>query len=179
MYDDFNERDWTAGFRSRRTWIRGFFMLLFLVVLWFARLLLTVVAVFQFGAHLIAQRPVARLLPFGRSLGAWLRQIADFLTYNTEDKPFPFAPWPDPGESDADRLYEEDEEDEDVTYPPIGTPFPPEPEPEEEEPEAGPEEEPTAEEAAEEETNGEEEAEAEEEEEEDRPDKNQPPRPDA
>lgn len=184
MYDEFDERDWTAGFRSRRTWVRGFFMLLFLFALWFARLLLTVIAVFQFGAQLVAQRPVARLLPFGRSLGAWLRQIADFLTYNTEDRPFPFAPWPEPGESEADRLYAEEEEEEgEVPYPPLGTPFPPEPEAAEEEAEAGPEEEVPAEEGVEEETGGPEEAEAEEaeepEEEEEGPGKGQPPRPDA
>ena len=111
MYDDFDERDWTSGFRSRRTWVRGFFMLVFLAVLWFARLLLIVMAVFQFGAQLIAGRPVSRALPLGRGLARYLQQIAMFLTYNSEDKPFPFAPWPDAGVSEADEGEEADGEE--------------------------------------------------------------------
>lgn len=162
MYDDFDDRDWTTGFRSRRTWVRGFFMLLFLFIVWFVRLLLTVVAVFQFGAQLITGRPVARGLPFGRGLARYLQQIAMFLTYNTDDKPFPFGPWPDTGvpeaESDTGEDGDEGEEGEAweayETYPPADAPFAPEPEPEAEapeEPEPEPEAEPEAEPAAEEE----------------------------
>ena len=44
MHDDYKDNDWTAGFRSRDTWLRGFFMLLFLFALWLARILLVVTA---------------------------------------------------------------------------------------------------------------------------------------
>ncbi|UCH74278.1 MAG: DUF4389 domain-containing protein [Rhodospirillales bacterium] len=133
MYDDYDDGDWTSGFRSRRTWTRGFFMLLFLVILWLARLLLIVVAVFQFGAQLITRRPVGRLLPFGRSLAIYLQEIALFLTYNSEYKPFPFASWPDPGPAAAE--YGEDGEEGEPyeayeAYAPEDAPFEPEPEPE-------------------------------------------------
>lgn len=102
MYNDYDDGDWSAGLRSRETWVRGFFMLLFLFALWLVRILLVVTAVFQFCTQLIRRRPIARLLPFGRSVGLYLRQISDFLTFNTEDRPFPFSPWPDPGETAAD-----------------------------------------------------------------------------
>jgi len=157
MYDDDDDdRGWTAGFRSGQTWIRGFFMLVFLFILWFARLLLIVIAVFQFGAQLIMRRPVARGLPLGRSLAAYLQQIALFLTFNSEHKPFPFAPWPDPGAAAA--AYDEEDDGEEgeayeayEPYPPPADPFAPEPEETEPaaaapEPEPEPESEPEPEE---------------------------------
>jgi hypothetical protein len=82
------------GFRSRQTWVRGFFMLIFLFALWFMRLLITIVAVFQFGALLIAGHPLEPLMPFGRGLALYVQQMTLFLTFNTEELPFPFSPWP-------------------------------------------------------------------------------------
>jgi hypothetical protein len=35
-----------------------------------------------------------RLRAFGRSLGLYLRQIADFESFATEELPFPFSDWP-------------------------------------------------------------------------------------
>ena len=57
------------------TWVRGLYL-------------------FQFVAHLLTGRPNARLREFGESLGSYLQEIADFLTYHSEQKPFPFAAWP-------------------------------------------------------------------------------------
>lgn len=92
------------GIRSRQAWVRGFFMLIFLFVLWFLRLLITIVAIFQFGALLVAGEPVARLVPFGQSLASYVQQITLFLTFNSEALPFPFSPWPEatgPGEPES------------------------------------------------------------------------------
>ncbi|WP_413437701.1 DUF4389 domain-containing protein [Sulfuriferula sp. GW1] len=38
--------------------------------------------------------PIARLVSFGRSLGRYLQQIAYFITFASEDTPFPFSEWP-------------------------------------------------------------------------------------
>jgi hypothetical protein len=48
---------------------------------------------------LITANTSERLRAFGASLGEYLRQIVRFITYNSEDMPFPFADWPEP---DAD-----------------------------------------------------------------------------
>jgi hypothetical protein len=42
----------------------------------------------------LSDGPNARLLAFGRSLGLYLGQIADFVSFATEDVPFPFGDWP-------------------------------------------------------------------------------------
>jgi len=147
MYDDDYDGDWTSGFRSRRIWVRGFFMLVFLFILWLARLLLIVLAVFQFGALLIARRPVGRLLPFGRSLAFYLQEIGLYLTCNSEDKPFPFAPWPEPGPGLEEDGEEGEPWEEYEPYPAADAAYAPEPEGSEavepeEEPEPEPETEP-------------------------------------
>ncbi len=102
MYDDDGgwKADWTDNVKSGRTWKRGFFMLVFAVVLWFAKILLYVAALAQFIAVLITGRPIGRGLPFGRSLSIYIRDIGLFLTWNSNTMPFPASPWPAPGESE-------------------------------------------------------------------------------
>ena len=43
---------------------------------------------------LLAGKPNDRLVSFGRSLGRYLQQIVEFLTFATEEMPFPFNDWP-------------------------------------------------------------------------------------
>lgn len=38
--------------------------------------------------------PNVRLQHFGRSLGRYLAQIADFESFSSEELPFPFSEWP-------------------------------------------------------------------------------------
>jgi hypothetical protein len=40
------------------------------------------------------------LKDFGKSLGIYLKQIAEFLSYASEEKPFPFSDWPEAGSTD-------------------------------------------------------------------------------
>jgi len=55
---------------------------------------LGIVTIIQFVIVLVNDAPNARLLEFGRSLGIYLRQTVDYLTFVTEDMPFPFSEWP-------------------------------------------------------------------------------------
>jgi len=61
---------------------------------------LAAVVVLQVGWSLITSTASARLMRFGASLGEYLREIARFVTYNTDDMPFPFSDWPEPREED-------------------------------------------------------------------------------
>lgn len=53
-----------------------------------------VVTIIQFVLMLLNDTPNARLVLFGRSLGRYLLQISNFLTFASEEKPFPFSDWP-------------------------------------------------------------------------------------
>ncbi|MDX1486673.1 MAG: DUF4389 domain-containing protein, partial [Acidiferrobacterales bacterium] len=59
-----------------------------------AEIVLLAVVVLQFLLTLFTGKTNQRLLSFGEALSTFFYQIFRFLTYNTEDKPFPFGPWP-------------------------------------------------------------------------------------
>jgi len=77
------------------TWLRGLFIIIFAVIYSIAEVLLTAVVVFQFLATLFTGETNARLRAFGLSLAAFIYQIASFVTFNSDEKPFPFGPWPE------------------------------------------------------------------------------------
>lgn len=79
--------------RKRIIWIRGFFMLLMAMVYQLAGAVVFIVAIIQFVLVLL-DTPNARLIAFGRGLGRYLQQIVNFLTFATEEIPFPFNDWP-------------------------------------------------------------------------------------
>lgn len=111
MYDDRDNSDWVENLKTGETWVRGAFVVLFLLVLWFVRILLVLIAALQFAATLITGRPVARALPFGRSLSSYLQEIALFVTYNSDRRPWPWSIWPEPGEEPEDGGLEPDDEE--------------------------------------------------------------------
>lgn len=84
----------TASDHKRNIWLRALFMLLMACVLHVCGTVLFVVTVIQFVIVLLGDAPNARLVAFGRSMGVYFRQIVDFLTFATEDIPFPFKEWP-------------------------------------------------------------------------------------
>jgi len=79
---------------AKSTWIRGFFMLIYAFLYGVARIVITAVVLFQFGAMLLTGHLNERLLSFGQSLSLYSYQIIRYMTYNTEEKPFPLGPWP-------------------------------------------------------------------------------------
>ena len=77
-------------------WARGAYGILFLIAVEIARAVLAFSAVIQFVLTMINGKPNGFIVNFGRSLSIWLAATSAFLTFATEDKPFPFAPWPSP-----------------------------------------------------------------------------------
>jgi hypothetical protein len=82
------------------TWIRLAYMVLFALLVMAARLLVSIVVVVQFALVLIFGKDNENLRNLGQGLGKWVYQAIMFLTFNSNDKPFPFDDWPqlDPSE---------------------------------------------------------------------------------
>jgi hypothetical protein len=76
--------------------LRILWMLLFALAWQFAELLLAGVVLVQLGYRLFYGAPSAALLAFGDSLSQYLAQIGRFGTFNSDEKPWPFADWPQP-----------------------------------------------------------------------------------
>jgi Flp pilus assembly protein TadB len=81
--------------KSHATWLRALFMLLFVFIFNLAEVVLAAVVVFQLLVVIFTGQPNARLLRFGRDLGTFIYQIVRFLTYNSDEQPFPFGDWPE------------------------------------------------------------------------------------
>jgi len=99
---------------STDTWLRILFMAGFALAVWITMLVLAVIVVFQLIIVLITSTPNANLQYFGLRAGAYLFETIQFLLYNTDDKPFPFAPFPDPegdGEESCEHHDHDDEHD--------------------------------------------------------------------
>ncbi len=79
---------------KRNTWVRGLYMLLMAIFFHIAEAVLWIVAIVQFILALASNAPNARLMTFGRSLSRYVQQIAAFLTFATDEIPFPFSDWP-------------------------------------------------------------------------------------
>ena len=79
---------------KRGLWLRVLLMILMIMAFHLAATVLGVLAVMQLVLVLINDAPNTRLRGFGQSLGQYLRQITEFLSFATEEAPFPFSDWP-------------------------------------------------------------------------------------
>jgi len=79
---------------NSNTWIRAAYMLLFCLLLAAARLVVSLVIAVQFVFVLVAGSDNHNLRKLGQGLGKWIYQALMFLTFNSDEKPFPFDEWP-------------------------------------------------------------------------------------
>ncbi len=90
-----NRSDMEKNVTSRSTWLRLFFMIVFALLYGISRLVVAAVVVIQFFYVLLTGESNEQLKIFGHSLAIYSYQVINFLTFNTERKPFPFdAFWP-------------------------------------------------------------------------------------
>lgn len=81
--------------KSKATWLRLFFILVFFALYFISRVVVFAVVVLQFFWLLFTGAINDQLRSLGQSLAAYTYQIVRFLTFNTDTRPFPFdAPWP-------------------------------------------------------------------------------------
>ncbi len=105
----------------RSIWLRLVYMIVLSVAFYVAEFITFVVVAFQFLASLFTRQPNDQLTRFGRNLARYLQQITVFMTFATEEKPFPFTPWPNepheeaPVEEDSNQLNDKSENAGDAT----------------------------------------------------------------
>ena len=79
---------------SGRIWKRVIFMALFVLIYYIAEFLVLLTALFQLLIALFTGKVNEALLRFSKNLAAFIREIYDFLTFNTDAHPYPFGDWP-------------------------------------------------------------------------------------
>ncbi len=81
--------------KSRSTWLRLFFMFVVVLLYSVSRVVVGAVVVLQFFWVLFTGETNNRLEQLGQALATYTYQIIRYLTFNTEERPFPFdADWP-------------------------------------------------------------------------------------
>lgn len=93
-----NNEDIKSNLLNSKHWLRLLFMVIFAVFLQIARVIMWVVVIVQFLFALITGQDNINLRQFGLALSTFIFQTLKFLTYNSEEKPFPFSDWPEPEE---------------------------------------------------------------------------------
>jgi len=84
--------------KSRATWTRLLFMAICYVLVSLASLVGSVVVVFGFLWVLVTGEVNRELRGVGQSLAAYIYENIRYLTFNTDDRPFPLGnKWPDSG----------------------------------------------------------------------------------
>ena len=75
-------------------WLRLIFMIIYLIVNYIVQFIIWALAAVQFIFTLLTGSPNQNLLSFTRGLNAFSYHILQYVTYNTQAKPFPFGSWP-------------------------------------------------------------------------------------
>ena len=86
--------DLKDNIKKQSTWMRGLYMLLFTVFYTLAEILLFTIIVFQFVLKLLTGDTNERLRKLGQTMSTYIYQILQFMSFNSEQHPYPFGAWP-------------------------------------------------------------------------------------
>jgi len=79
------------------TWLRGLFILIFGVIFYFLYGLIWLLVIFQFVTKVITGELNSNLEKFSTKMTCYAMQILNYITFQSEERPFPFSPFPDDG----------------------------------------------------------------------------------
>lgn len=106
--------DLKSNLTSAAIWVRLLYMALFAFFLYIASFVMIAVVIAQFLVCLFSGSDNTKLRAFGSSLSLYVKDILMFLTFNSEEKAFPFADWPEPIASEPSVAEEQAAAEEDV-----------------------------------------------------------------
>lgn len=93
--------DISNNLKNTNQWLRILYMVLFAIIFQVSTVVLWLVVVVQALSALITGSPNANVRGLAASLSQFIYDIVRFLSYGTEDKPFPFQSWPEVVVEDA------------------------------------------------------------------------------
>ena len=90
------EQTLKARLTSGDLWLRALYMIFFVLAYGVAEVVLVLVVLFQFVHILFSGSANEAALRLGGALSVYIRQVLDYQTFNSEERPFPFNDWPEP-----------------------------------------------------------------------------------
>jgi len=76
------------------TWVRGLFIILFGIIFYFLYIIIGILVIFQFFTKVLTGGLNEYLLDFSAGMTRYVEQILRYITFHSEERPFPFSPWP-------------------------------------------------------------------------------------
>ncbi len=85
---------------NKDTWQRILFTILFSIAFSIAKTVIGFVVIIQIFIVLFTGKPQEKLRDFGQQLSIYVFQIGKYVTFNSDNQPFPFSDWPQTNELD-------------------------------------------------------------------------------
>ena len=79
--------------KNTDTWLKGFFILIFGVIFYFLYGLIWLLIIFQFATKVITGGLNSNLEQFSTKMTYYAMQILNYITFQSEERPFPFSPF--------------------------------------------------------------------------------------
>jgi hypothetical protein len=89
-----DENELKMHVKDKDTWLRFVYLVLFGAAFYLSILLTFAVSILQFLAKLFSGSSFVSLSEFGGNLATYQFQVTRFLTFASDEKPFPFAAFP-------------------------------------------------------------------------------------
>jgi len=89
-----DSEEWKDNFLKQGKWIRLFWMVSFSLVYYLSMTALWLIVFFQFLFVLITDKRSENISHVSLGFRNYMVQILDYLTYHSEEKPFPFSDFP-------------------------------------------------------------------------------------
>ena len=80
--------------KSESRWLRLLFMVVFYMAAYITGLVILLVVIVQVIHGFIKGKPNERLLELSAGLNRYFYQVLQFISYNSDTKPYPFSDWP-------------------------------------------------------------------------------------
>lgn len=91
-----DNRSLTDNMKSKSIWLRLFFMIVLAFLYSVSRAVVGAIAVIQFFWVLFTHEKNLKLMTLGEALATYSYQITLYLTFNNDERPFPFdLDWPE------------------------------------------------------------------------------------
>ena len=84
----------SQNYENKNAWMRVLFVVLFWIVFYVTQLVIAAVVVAQCAFTIFSGKPNHNLLKFGDMLAKYIKDILRYVTFNTDERPFPFNEFP-------------------------------------------------------------------------------------
>jgi hypothetical protein len=86
--------DVKANVKNVDTWLRGLFIVIYAVISYVLFWIIWLVVIFQFVMKVITANLNPNVMNFSGGLTRYAFQILEYVTFQSEERPWPFGPWP-------------------------------------------------------------------------------------